>query len=277
MNIYFVEKFSEGDTDRQIEGMKKYFTFTNLKGADVIYCASISVMKEATAAKVESGKPLVVYCWDYYKWAHEGKHESHNWGKYRDFLRQANLVIVPSKAQQLRLKELLNLDSVVVKSGIPVYEHEVTDGNFILDPLRYYPDENAKWAEKAAEILGIPIIHSEHGYSEVEFRKLVASCTFMTSCVREASTGGLTLMEGLWLGKLSLVSDSPYMGAKDYLGAYGTYFKHEDFNDLVRNMKEMWEYRVSYKKTRHIRKYMRDEFSYESMAHNLHESIRHNI
>lgn len=276
MKMYFVEKFSEGDTDLQLEAMRKVFEMTDLASADFIYCASISVMTQAQQAQRNSGKPLVVYCWDYYLWAHQGKHESHNWGKYREFLLEAKLVIVPSAAQALRLKELLGIDAEVVKSGIPTYSHETSDGGFILDPLRYYPEENRDWAVLAANRLGIPIIHSEHQYGTEEFRKLVASCTFMTSCYREASTGALTLMEGLWLGKPSLVSDSPYQGARDYVGPYGTYFRHDDFEDLVSKMKEMWEWR-SFFDIMNTREYMRKEFTYDAMAKNLHEAIHRHI
>lgn len=271
--MYFVEKFSEGDKDGQIEAMRQYFEFTTLEDADFIFCASISVMNMAQAARRNSLKPLVVYCWDYYLWAHQGKHTSWNWQRYAQFLKEANLVFVPSAAQQLRLSELLGIDSVVVKSGIPTYSAETTDGRFILDPLRYYPEENRDWAERAATQLGIPLIHSEHGYDQEEFRKLVSSCTFMTSCVREASTGALTLMEGLWLGKPSLVSDSPYQGARDYVGKYGTYFKYDDFDDLVAKMKDMWEM-PSFFDLSNVREYMRKEFTYDAMAKNLHENIR---
>ena len=176
-----------------------------------------------------------------------------------------NTVIVPSHAQQLRLKELLGVESHVVKTGFPTWDAEVTDEGFILDPVRYYPEENRDWAERAAQELGIPIVHSEHQFSLEEFRKLVSSCTFMTCCYREASTGGLTLGEGLYLGKPSLVSDSPYMGAKDYLGEFGTYFKHDDFEDLKEKMKEMWGQRKKLS-TDLSRRYIKDNLTYAIMA-----------
>lgn len=270
--MHFVEKFTEGDKDLQLEAMRKYFDFVPLGEAEVIFCGSISMMSQAQTAKSNSSKPLVNYCWDYYKWAHEGKAFQGNWMAYAGFLKHSDLVFVPSASQKLRLKELLSVDSVVVKSGAPTFEHEVTDGNFILDPVRYYPEENRTWAEDAARLLGIPIIHSEHQYSLEQFRKLVASCTFMTSCFREASTGGLSLIEGLWLGKQSLVSDSPYMGAVDYVGEYGVYFKHDDFNDLVAKMKMMWENRVRIDVTQ-AREYIMESCSYESMARNIFKHI----
>lgn len=272
MKVYFVEKFSEGDRDQQLEAMRQYMEFVPLAEADVIYCASIVMMSQARAAARQVDKPLVVYCWDYYLWAHKGRHyDGSDWAEYARFLQDADLVIVPSAGQQLRLKELLGIDSVVVCSGILTYEHEVTDGGFILDPVRYYPEENRDWAVEAAKQLGIPLIHSEHQYSQEEFRKLVASCSFMTCAYREASTGGLTLMEGLALGKVSLVSNSPYMGARSYLGDLGRYFQYDDFEDLKAKMLELWRERPTIAKVdvdAHMQAY-----TFDAMARGLKEAI----
>lgn len=270
IKLYFVEKFSEGDKDQQLEAMRKYFTFTNLEDCEVIFCASVVTMDTALLARANTHKPLAIYCWDYYLFAHDGRHKGWDWKRYAQMMAEADMIFVPSSAQQLRLKELLGLESIVVKSGILTYEHEITDGGFILDPLRYYPEEQAKWAEKAAGELGIPIIHSEHQYNEEEFRKLIASCTFMTCCVPEASTGGLSLSEGLWLGKVSLISDSPYQGANDYVGSYAYGFKWDDYEDLKRVMAVLWKYRP----TVDAREYMTKELSFDKMAKGLYENIK---
>lgn len=272
MKMYFVDKFSEGDSDAQVVAMRKYFEFTDVLDCDVIYCASIEKMNIATSAHNTTGKPLITYCWDYYLWAHTGKHSGWNWVQYAQFMKECDLVIVPSSTQQLRLKELLDIDSVVVKTGVTVYDDMITDKGFILDPLRYYPEENRDWAVKAAELLEIPLIHSEHGYSHEEFRELVASCTFMTSCVREASTGSLALIEGLYHGKPALVSNSPYQGAKDYIGEFGYYFQYDNFDDLVAKMKEMWENKPKIERKK-AKKYIKENFSYDVMAKNLYEQI----
>lgn len=268
--LHFVENFSEGDTDQQLEAMKKVFQLVDAFEADVLLCASIFKLQEAMMLKAMHQKPVVVYCWDYYKWAHEGMEPL--WQRYAAFMRHADLILVPSSTQQLRLKELLGLDSVVVKTGILTYDHDVTDGNFILDPLRYYPEEQSKWAEKAALELGIPIIHSEHRYNQEEFRKLVASCTFMTTCVSEASTGALTLMEGLWLGKTSLFSDSPYQGANDYVGEFGHTFKDGDYEDLKKQMLKLWTKRPKVNIVK-ARQYMNTNFSFEKMASDMRDAI----
>lgn len=274
MNLFFVDKFSEGDTDAQVEAMRKFFTFTDLKNAEFIYCGSVNKMDKAKGARAHTGLPLATYCWDYYLWAHNGKHHNtaNSWPVYAEFLKAADVVFVPSSAQQLRLKELLGIESIVVHTGFPTYDLPTSDQGFILDPLRYYKADPAwDWAERAAADLKIPIVHTEHGYNQEEFRNLVATCTFMTSCVTEASTGGLTLMEGLWLGKPSLVSDSAYMGARDYLGEMGFYFKNNSYEDLKNQMAQIWLNRPNFRQVG--RKYINHNFTYELMAKKLYESL----
>lgn len=198
-------------------------------------------MSSAESILATYKKPLVNYCWDFYKWAHEGKHDL-PWARYADFLRKSALVIVPSSSQKLRLKEMLGIDSVVVKTSIPVYDAETSDGGYVLDPVRYYyHDPNCYWVRDACAELGIPFVHSEHGHTIEEFQKLVANCRLLTCGYIEASTGGLSLMEGLYLGKPSLVSDSPYMGARDYLGEWGNYFRYDSYADLKEKLKSLFD------------------------------------
>lgn len=280
INVYFVEKFSEGDKDMQLDAMRKYMRFTSLGEADVILCGSIVQMHKAIGARGATGKPLAVYCWDYYKWAHDGVRTGANaweWTQYAEFLRSADLVMVPSMAQKLRLQELLGQESTVIWTGIKdlskIYpDIEPTDGGFILDPLRYYPEENAKWAELAAEKLGIPIIHSEHRYTDREFAELIASCTFMTCAVREASTGSLTISEGLYFGKRSLISNSPYLGAKDYVGKYAVEFQYDDFDDLCAKMESMWKERKTVPRAE-AQAYCDLAFSFDAMGKRIYESL----
>ena len=246
IKVHYIENFSEGDSTAQLEALKKVFKLVPLEEADLIYCASVAKVKEAIEAVKTSGKPLAVYCWDYYKWAHEGRNQGFNWALYQNLLDMASLILVPSDGQQKRLKELLNLKSVVCECGVTFYDQEISSGDYVLDPVRNYPEENLNWVKKACEELRIPYVHSEHKYTEQEFRMLVSNCAFMTCAYREASTGGLSLMEGLYNGKVALVSNSPYMGASNYIGEYGFYFQYDDFDDLKRMIKDLWEDRKSY-------------------------------
>jgi len=84
----------------------------------------------------------------------------------------------------------------------------------------------------------------------------------------EASTGGLTLIEGLWNGKPALVANSPYQGGVEYLGPFGTYFKWDDRKDFAEKMKQMWENppEINIPKAR---KYIKENFSNEIMTKNI--------
>lgn len=259
--------------------MRKVFELTTPEGCDVIFCASVAKVNEALAIKSAYDKPLVAYCWDYYKWVHEGKNDSFQWGKYREFLKMCDLIFVSGEGQKKRLKELLGLDSVVCECSINFYEHETKDGGYVLDPVRDYPEENLGWVKRACEELNIPYVHTEHGYSEEEFRKLVSECTFMTCGYREASTGGLSLMEGLYNGKVSLVSDSPYMGARNYLKDLGYYFRYDDFDDLKKVIAKLWEERPTIELStarRHCKYFTHEAFvgRMNSEITKLHENHR---
>lgn len=272
MKLYFINKATEGDKDEQINALGRAFEFTELNQADWIYCASITYTKETIKAKLTTRKPLAVYCWDYYTWAHKGEHPgAWDWKEYAELLKMADVVFVPSTAQKRKLSLLLDVSAEVIHTGIKHLDLETSDENFILDPMRYYPEENRTWAEEAAEQLGIPIIHTEHQYSDEEFKKLIATCSFMTSAYLEASTGGLTLMEGLSIGKVSLVSNSPYQGASDYLGDLGEYFQYNKFENLLYRMAEMWEKRPTIDRDvalQHLKNY-----TFEGMAEKIYESL----
>ena len=272
LKVVFNPKITEGNIDDQLKALERYFDFTDEDKAEARLSMSCRHIGTTVWGKYKIKLPIIHYCWDFYKWAlqNPGAHYK-NHEIYADELSKCDLVVVPSHGQQQRLKELININSIVVTSGFTHYEQAIMDSGFILDPLREYPEENKGWAEQAAKELDIPFLHTEHQFTKEKFEKLVASCSFLTSCYREASTGALSLMEGLWLGKKSLVSNSPYQGAKDYLGKYAVYFQYDSFEDLKAKMKEMWETRPKVEIIE-ARTHL-ENYSYDAMAHNLYESI----
>lgn len=269
MRIHFVDKFSEGDAPRQVEAMRNAgFEYVSVAEAEIIYCASIFVMKRAMEAKQIKNVPLVVYCWDYYKWSHGTQNTSGDWVAYADFLRSASLILVPSRAQQKRLKELLNLDSHVVLSGVTTFDYPKADGRYVLEALRTYPEEQASWTKKACDELGISMIHTEHQLPPEEFKRAVANCSFMVCPVNEASTGGLTLAEGLWLGKPSLISDSPYQGGKEYVGKFASTFRAGDYEDFKAQLWSMWNF-PTFVDLDKARQHISENLTYEKMAQQI--------
>ena len=97
------------------------------------------------------------------------------------------------------------------------------------------------WPRRACRELDIPLKESGHRLSEEEFQRTVAHCTFLCTEYEEASTGGLTLLEGFRLGKPVVVSDSKYMGARDYLGDEAIYFNNDSYEDFKETIKNTWE------------------------------------
>ena len=273
MKICFHDKSVEGvkltNTDF-IDLLRENHTITETcdETYDLIFNMSAFDYERAEELKTKySNVPIVNYVWDFYKWAWDGKH-GFDWKGYAEFLKKSDLIIVPSSTQQLRLKELTGLDSVVVKTGHRMFEAEVSDERFVLDHMRFYPEENERWVITAGETQYIPVIHPEKSLSREEIEKAIARCTFLACGYREASTGGLAALEGLWLGKPVLLSNSPYQGGKDYVGEFGTYFQYDDYNDLKKRMKEMFENppKIDVEKAR---KYITENFTYEVMAKNL--------
>jgi hypothetical protein len=81
----------------------------------------------------------------------------------------------------------------------------------------------------------------EHNLPYEEYQDLVASCSFLVNHYQEASTGGLALLEGYYLGKPCLITDSEWNGARDYFGNRATYFRHGSMPNFKHWLRRMWE------------------------------------
>lgn len=273
MKIFWPDFFSETNQRpviQEIEKLGHSVVPMYDEECQILYCASIDRMKPIWQAKNQSPTtPLVVYCWDYYKWVHEGKSPVYrDWGLYRDLMYSADLVLVPSSGQKLRLQELLGISSQIVHTAVNVQKQKATDGRFVLDPVRDYPEENLGWVERACTELDIPYVHPEHRLSQEDFEAMVSSCSFMTCAYREASTGGLTLVEGMYNGKPILISDSPYMGGLDYVGEYAKTFRYDSYDDLKARIWDMWNHPETLN-TIETRRYIKKHFAPKVMAQKI--------
>jgi len=193
--------------------------------------------------------PIISLTLDFYKtvWTAPNPH-GYNWKLYKHYLNKSKELWCISNEVILRMKEE-GIDANKCKlmklwARFFDYKEKVADKGYILSPLRPYKwDKNYGWLEKACQELNIPLFLSNHKLSEEEFRKTIADCSFMCCDMHEASTGGLTLLEGLNLGKVSVVSDSPYMGASDYLGNLAIYFNDNSYENFKETIKTTWENR----------------------------------
>ena len=191
--------------------------------------------------------PIVNLTLDFYKtvW-HAPNPHGYDWAKYRSYLHKCVELWCISNEVITRMKEEgVEPDRcrlMKIWARLFDYEGEVVDKRYVLNAMRpYVADKNYGWLKRACSELQIPVVEPNHGLSEEEFQKLIAECSFMCTEYHEMSTGGLTLLEGYKLGKVSVVSDSPYEGARDYLGDRAIYFDDNSYEDFKRVIKETWD------------------------------------
>ena len=190
--------------------------------------------------------PLVNLTLDFYKtvWTAPNPH-GYDWELYRDVLRKCDELWCLSSEVVLRMEEEgVDTDKCKIMkiwARFFDYDGEIKDGRYVLSPMRPYPsDKNYGWLAKACEELEIPLVQPNHKLSEQQFQKNIAECSFMCTEYHESSTGGLTLLEGYKYGKISIISNSAYNGARDYLGDKAIYFD-DTYEGLKQTLKETWD------------------------------------
>lgn len=186
--------------------------------------------------------PMINYNWDMYGWIFDYP-RGYDWDGYGQLLSESIEVWAPSHCTNVRMKEFFNLNhGVVIKTFTIFFEpRKIEDKRFVFNPLMPIPDKNAGWFAKACIELGIRFLDRQTTFPREQYENAVAYCSFLVCPWYEASTGGLSLLEGYNLGKPVLISDSPYMGAKDYFGDRAIYFKCNDYNDFKLQIKNLWE------------------------------------
>lgn len=196
----------------------------------------------------------IMYVWDCYPW-------THYFVNYPDIV-TFDKVWTPSNEVILRLQEAYGINPnkcEVLKCYAEFFEviqkesefqlhqenaidqvDEVISHDFLCHFVRGYDDPNYGMTNDVCDELGIRFIRSEHGFPREWYKKAVLDSKFLITEYMEASTGGLTLLEGYYHGKNVLVSDSIYMGARDYFGDRAYYFKDGDREDLKRMIEYLW-------------------------------------
>lgn len=214
---------------------------------DFIYVSTVTCVEQAyEAAKLFPHIPVIIYNWDQYSW-HKTQ-TGYQWDKFNDLQKLALDIWTPSNAVNLRIEEFLGLGYKchIIKSFARLFDYpkdQIIDKKYVFQVIRNYThDPNFYWAEQACEELNIPLYTNDnHHRSEEEFQKFIAESTLLMCHYDEASTGGLTLIEGYRLGKPVLVCDSPYVGAKDYFGDKAIYFERNNYEDFKNKLKNTFE------------------------------------
>jgi hypothetical protein len=188
--------------------------------------------------------PMINYNWDLYGWVDIDSTAGYNWKGYGELLKKSLEIWTPSQEVNLRTEEFFGLGAKckIIKTYARFFDYqaEVKDKRYVYQPVRHYTaDKNFGLLKKACLELNIPLYESLHSLPESDFQKVIAECSFLVCEYHEASTGGLTLLEGHRLGKPVIVSNSKYMGARDYFGERAIYFD-DDYESLKNTLQKTW-------------------------------------
>lgn len=194
--------------------------------------------------------PILYYCWDLYPWQFDPGVDRTSysrtlaawWHEYARLLRTAAAILVPSEFTAFRVRERTGRYSTIIKSTVYLWEppsvpvslpNAPAAGFYVYDVMRDYPRDPARhWLRDACATEGVPLYAPGHRLTWDEFRTAVSGAALLVSAVDEASTGGLTLLEGYALGKPVLLNGSGRNSSVDYFGERDgvTYFG--DYDDL---------------------------------------------
>jgi hypothetical protein len=209
---------------------------------DVIISMGVSVMAETfEAADRWPHVPLFCYNWDCYEyvWTNPRPGE-YDFRRYGELLKRAAEVWVPSHCTGRRTTQWWGLTNWwVILSACPWWDpEEVADDGYALCTLRVIPDPWVRVFEECCAEAGVPYLRTDHNLSLADYRRVVSRCRFLVNHYHEASTGGLTLLEGYYMGKPVLNSDSEWNGAADYFaGREGVRtFRAGDREDFKRQL-----------------------------------------
>ena len=194
---------------------------------DAICAMSITKLPEIQAAHASfPSVPLFNYCWDLYSWVWlRPRPGEYDYAAYGRILHASREIWVPSQCTAMALKYWYGPKLPPrrrIRTAISIWEpdEEPRNEGYILNPIREQPDHLWGWLERICKDRGLRLVSPEHKYSFERYRRAVANCALIVSPLSELSTGGLTLLEGLRIGKPCLWLDSPWNGASDYVRPY---------------------------------------------------------
>lgn len=250
---------------------------------DFIIGGSVGVSSEISrASNILPNIKLINYVWDLYPWVVNSN--MYDFKSYSEVLNRSVEIWCPSKEVLIRAEELYGLGNKchIIKSYAEFYEDEnniISNNNFIYHPVRPYNDPNLGILDTVCSELQYDLFRggNVHKLSYDEYKEKVLTCSFLVTEYHEASTGGLSLLEGYYHGKDILLSDSTYQGGQDYFGDRAYYFKDGDINDLKDKIIMLWN-----KSKNHIitkeelldRRSYCTQFFIESMANNIIKRLK---
>lgn len=182
--------------------------------------------------------PALYYVWDLYDCNVHGPDHA-GWTHFLSYLKKAARVLLPSQGTVRKLERFTGRSGYVVKAPVSFWPEteaagscppELQDG--IVDVLRPYNDPNVDLVARGCAELGLKLVASKTAQPWERYVHGILNAKLLVSAYREASTGGLSLLEGYWHGRPVLLSNSPYHGGVDYFGDRATYFQWDDYEDF---------------------------------------------
>lgn len=243
LKIWFPDYYTEAhrDADRgqelanELEKLGINCSLVLDESCQAIFCGSVyrSQMTTSVIKYSKSKVPVFHYSWDIYPFQVES--DPTLWLPYIEQLKACREIWVPTFSCVHRCLQYCGRMPHVIHPAFKPYspKPEVTYGDYVVDVVRKYPDPNANLCREVCDELGIKCIETDCKMPWEEFKRTIAGARLLVSAQYEASTGGLTLLEGTQLGKRCLVSNSPFNGASEFSVGFWTFY---------------WEARDSFKK-----------------------------
>lgn len=250
MNVWFPEFYTEAHRTpdrqntlvRELEAIGVNCQRNPTAHTNLAFCGSIFRAAQVRGAKM----PIIHYNWDLYPWmVEQNERTGFNWKIYINDLASCAVVLVPSRQTAERTQQFAQRSATVVLAPVAIWDVPQQPArkyfptrSYMLDVMRDYVwDRYNNLTLEACRKAKVNLIRTRTSYPWDDFRWLVANARCLLSVLDEASTGGMTLLEGYAHGVPCVVSNSPMNGVVDYFGERATYFDYNNPDSLVELLK----------------------------------------
>lgn len=187
----------------------------------------------------KADKPFVLWHWDLYSFV------NYREDRWKWFLKRlSNAIDIWSCTYEIgrQLKEVYQLDSYTIPSWVngTVFPHQ-PEGDYALYVAHSAAmGKRVEWAERACELLRLPIQVSLHEqYARPQYLKLVSGCRVYVMTAFEESNATIPSQEAGVMGKAIVLSDLP--ASREVFGRTAYYFPTCDFQGLLDQLQRAWD------------------------------------
>lgn len=259
MKVWFPEYFTEahrkpGEGDVLVEELCKFGIDCQLSltgDCSFIFCGTIWRMNVVKAERVRFPHvPTIHYNWDLYPFqvvecSGFKRANPDLWDPYLDELKTCRDIWVPSETVINRTREFVGRDDcTLIKTSVRPWDATklASPRCYAVDVMRKYPDPNRDLAHEHCAAVNVDLIETQNETPWQSFKQTIVNARLLISAHFEASTGGLTLLEGYWHGVPCLLSNSPRHGGSEYFGCRADYFQWDNPVLFRRKVRELMEH-----------------------------------